>query len=821
MIPDKDIKKKYKPIFWKNPEKYYATDILKSEGFQRSICKNCKKPFWSTTERIVCGDSACSGEGFDFIGDSPAGRKLSYVQVWEEFQRMFKKLGYTPIKRYPSVARWNPTMEYTNSSIAAFQPFVVSGEVKPPANPLVIPQFCLRFSDTDNVGITMSHHTGFVMIGQHMFVQPEEWDQNEVFRHMLKWNVEGLQLPKKDMTFHEDAWAGGGNLGPCMEMFSKGNELWNQVYMLYEQTPSGVKDLNIKVLDMGLGMERNAWFSQGCPTIYNAAFPNVITKLQHATGIKVDEKIVSRYVPNAGLLNNDETDDMNKAWKTVAKRVGVEAKELKKDILPLSHLYSLAEHIRSALIVLADGGLPSNVGGGYNLRMLIRRSQGFIDKNGWNVYLPDIAEWHAEYLKKMYPELRERLDEVHKILDVEKIKYDNTKQKTVRIVAKLKNVNENDLLKLYDSQGISPDMIPGVQVPEDFYKRVAELHEQKQNIAATKKEEDVPVGDLPDTKALYFDSYKQSEFKAKVLKIVGDVVVLDQSIFYPTSGGQMHDVGTINDCNVSDVWKQGALILHRVENISFEEGDTVKGKIDSERRLQLAQHHTSTHLINAAAKIILGNHINQAGAFKNVDKARIDITHYESLSEEEVEKIEKEANRLVQQGIEIEKKFYPRTEAEQLFGVEIYQGGVAPGKMLRIVNIKGIDVEACGGTHLDNTKETEIIKIIKTSKIQDGIVRIVFVAGNAAKQEEKIESDTLMVLQGLLCCDNEKQIPGRAQELFSLWKKIVKKKKEAEKVLTSTDEYEGDILGETARILKTQPEHVVKTVKRFLDEAGI
>ncbi len=387
MIPDKVIKKKYKPIFLKSPEKYYAVEVLKEEGFQRKICLKCGKAFWSTTERTVCGESACSGEGFDFIGNSPAKNKLSYVKVWEKFSKMFRKFDYTPIERYPSVARWNPTMEYTNASIAAFQPYVISGEVEPPANPLVIPQFCLRFGDTDNVGITMSHNTGFVMIGQHSFAQAKEWDQNKLFRHMLEWNVNGLGIEKKDMTFHEDAWAGGGNLGPCMEMFSKGNELWNQVYMLYEQTENGVKELDIKVLDMGLGMERNAWFSQGCGSIYDASFPGVIKNMKKMSGLKVDEKFLQRYTPYAGLLNNDEAEDMRKAWEEVAERVGTSVKELKISLLPLSQMYSVAEHMRSVLVVLNDGALPSNVGGGYNLRMLIRRSLNFIYKNEWDISL--------------------------------------------------------------------------------------------------------------------------------------------------------------------------------------------------------------------------------------------------------------------------------------------------------------------------------------------------------------------------------------------------------------------------------------------------
>ncbi|MBW2987683.1 alanine--tRNA ligase, partial [Candidatus Woesearchaeota archaeon] len=310
-LSDKEQKKQFKPIAGKDPDKYYATEVLRENGFMRKQCK-CGTYFWTVNEKQeVCGDPVCSG-GFRFYTDNPAKKKLDYVSVWLEFSKMFKNLGYTPIKRYPVVSRWNPTMEYTNASIAAFQPFVISGEVKPPANPLVIPQFCLRFDDTDNVGITGMHNTGFVMIGQHAFVPPSEWDQNSYFRHILGWLNNGLGLPNKEITFHEDAWAGGGNFGCCMEYFSRGVELGNQVYMLYEQTASMPRELSIKALDMGMGMERNAWFSQATPTMYDATFPTVIKKLLSATGFKYDADMVKRYMPYGGYLNIDEVDDINK-----------------------------------------------------------------------------------------------------------------------------------------------------------------------------------------------------------------------------------------------------------------------------------------------------------------------------------------------------------------------------------------------------------------------------------------------------------------------------------------------------------------------------
>ncbi|MBS3151787.1 alanine--tRNA ligase [Candidatus Woesearchaeota archaeon] len=831
MLTDKEQKKEFKKIASKNPEKYYAVEYLKKEGFLRKQCSKCSKFFWSVNNnQDVCGDSSCSG-GFRFIGNTPAKNKLSYIDVWKEFSSMFKKLGYVPIHRYPVVARWNPTTDFTIASISAFQPFVVSGEVKPPASSLVIPQFCLRFVDIDNIGITGAHNIGFVMIGQHQFVTKKEWNQNKVFGDIHNWLKKGLGLPDEEITFHEDAWAGGGNFGPCMEFFSRGVEIGNQVYMMYEQTSNGNKELDIKVLDMGMGQERCAWFSQGCATIYDATFPKVMKTLYKISGLEVDEKLMARFIPYASYLNVDEVEDLEKAWKEVAKNVGIDADELKKRILPLSALYSIGEHSRALLFALNDGGLPSNVGGGYNLRILARRCFDFIEKYGWKINLFSICEEHTKELKQQYPELLENLDEVKKILNVEKIKYDANKQKARVIVDKIvkdkEKIDTEKLIDLYDSNGISPDTIKSelakvgvnIKIPDNFYLLVTTRHEHKEQEHQTKKEEVLNLDGILETKALYFDNYKLIEFKGKVLKIIGNKVILDQTIFYPTSGGQLHDIGNVNGIKVVDVFKQGKVIIHVLGDASkFKVGETVSGKINFVRRLQLAQHHTSTHIVNAAARKVLGKHVNQAGAKKTVEKAHIDITHYQSLTEEELKNIEDEANKIVKQSVIIKKSFMPREEAEKKYGFTIYQGGVPIGHDLRIINIVGVDVEACGGTHLDNTKEAEKIKILKSTKVSDSIVRIEFVAGKAAFEEENKDLRILNELAVLLNCER-KQIPERLQELFNIWKNVVKKGKTLNKFqLTSTGKYEGDLIEKSVEILKTQPEHLVNTVKRFIKE---
>lgn len=843
MKSDKEIKKEFKLDASQNPEKYYATTVLDQEGFVRGCCEKCQTYFWSVDkDRKICGDPSCSG-GFDVVENNPSKVQMSYIDVWKKIVSMLEPRGYKPVNRYPVVARWNPTAEFTMASIAAFQPYVISGEVKPPAKKLLIPQFSLRFGDIDNVGITGSHLTGFVMIGQHQFVSQDEWSQEQAFRDIYEFITIGVGLDKKELTLHEDAWAGGGNFGPCMEFFSRGVELFNQVYMMFEQTPDGVVPLKLKVLDMGLGMERVAWFSQGLPNIYEATFPLVLQKLREKVKVSMDFDLYKKFSKYSSYLNVDEVENIDEAWNDVADKLGIKVVDLKEKIMPMTAIYSIAEHSRALLFALTDGGLPSNVGGGYNLRVILRRALSFIDKFKWDIELADVADWHAAELKEIFPELSDSLSNVRAILNVEKQKYEATKENAKKIVEKIikSEVTTEKLLELYDSHGISPDMIKEsalalgkkINVPDDFYKLVSERHEQKEQVHQTNKEYGLDLDEIEETAVGYFEDEKIVEFEAKIVYVKDEFVVLDKTYFYPTSGGQVHDIGTINGLNVIDVFKQGKIIVHKVENNTFEVGDIAKGSIDFERRLQLMQLHSATHVVNAVAGELFGEHINQAGAKKTIEKASLDVTHYENITPADLIKIEERANEIIKKDLKVIKQMLPRDKAEELYGMKIYQGGAVPGKELRIVDFGGIDVEACGGTHVDKTSEIGFIKMQKSSKIQDGIVRLEFVAGKLAVELENEEKEIIETSMKILGCSKELLV-SRSVELFKLWKKAGKlsskvksdnyleliKNGEVEANLDfcSSDVVDENILETMSKELKTQKKMIVKTLERFKDE---
>ncbi|KKM97947.1 hypothetical protein LCGC14_1162900, partial [marine sediment metagenome] len=831
---DKELKVVFKKIASEDPDNYFPTQELKKLGYLRKHCECCGNYFWTTLkEREVCGDPACSG-GFQVVIDNPSKNKLSFIEVWEKIVEILEPRGYTPIKRYPCVARWNPTSEFTIASISAFQPYVVAGEVDPPAKKLLIPQFCLRFNDIHNVGLTGSHCSGFVMIGQHLFVPPEEWNQGELFIDIYDFIHEGVGLPKEEITIHEDSWAGGGSFGCSLEFFSRGVELFNQVYTMFEQTPEGPKELKLKVLDMGLGQERVAWFSQGTPNIYEAIFPLVLTKLREITNIQLDLDLYNKFSQFSAYLNIDEVEDMDRAWEKVAEELKMDVSKLRETILPMTGLYSIADHARSLLFAINDGKLPSNVGGGYNLRVIFRRAISFINSFKWDINIADVCEWHAEELYELFPEVSEHLGELREILSVEEEKYKVTKKKAIKIldrILKKGEISTEVLIELYDSNGISPDMVKEaaknygkmIKIPDDFYALVVEKHEKSEQIHAIKKDFKLDLDGLPKTKSLYYDDYSVLSNKAKVLKIEDKMVVVDQSIAYPTSGGQLHDVGNINGQKFNDVVKLGNQIVHLLEEKPhFKEGDIVTIEVDKNRRIQLSQHHTATHIVNAASREVLGNHINQAGAKKTLKNSHLDITHYGQISREKLLSIERRSNEIVKEAINLSLSFIPRSKAEKKYGMAIYQGGAVPGKNVRIVEIPGIDVEACGGTHLNNTSETGHIHITKSQKIQDGVVRLTFTAGNASvelKRKHKKELDELKDILGV----DRKHLVSRVKELVEKWKKVNKTLKTG-KVdnndlhLISSEVFEGDLLFEISRLLNIKKDEVSSKIQKFYTE---
>lgn len=746
-----------KSEFAKQWKKHYQIELFRQKGFIRKACLHCGTHFWTLDpDRKLCGSPPC--ENYGFIGRPITKVRWDYVTAWREFEKFFRKNGHAGIPRYPVIDRWRPDLYFTIASIQDFQR-IDGGSVvmEYPADPLVVPQVCLRFNDIENVGVTGRHHTCFIMGGQHSF--GKYWKDRTIELNFEFIN-RVMGVPEKEITYTEDCWSmpDFSQFGPSLETFSRGLELANSVFSQFSAagSASGYKELPQKVVDVGWGHERLVWFTNGTTTGYDAVFEPVIGWMLKKTGLK-ETGIFSKYSVLAGSLTTDEVKDMAKMRAKVAASLGISVGELNGIVEPMQALFAIADHAKTLLFAVADGGIPSNVGGGYNLRVLLRRSLSFMEDHEFGFDLLDIAGLHTRQLKPLFPDLKEGLEPLARVLSVEKSRYRTTAQKAAGIVQKelaRGKPGRKTLARLYTSNGIAPEDVQHmarergieVNVPDDFYTKITEEHMVNKKDVEERLKLKLDASRLPTTRRLYYEKPYQKDFSATIIKVIGDWVALDQTLFYPEGGGQPADKGAIDSDGkvfvVKDVQKIGDTVLHRIPGSGLKANQRVRGRIDWNHRYVLMKMHTATHVLAGVTRKIMGRHIWQAGAQKGLKSSRLDLTHYERFMPEDLERIEKEANRVIGAELKVTTKFYPRKDAESKYGFVLYQGGASPGKDVRVVSVRGLDVEACGGTHLANTKEIGKFKIIRAERIQDGINRIVFTTSDSAKEF----SDTEMAI---------------------------------------------------------------------------
>src|SRR3990170_1581251 len=726
------------------PEGDYAVELFRQQGFSRQTCARCGTPFWSLGTHETCGETPC--QEYDFIGRSPFKKRLTYRAMREDFLSFLEANGHVRVRRYPIVARWREDVFFTQASVYPFQPWVIGGYVPPPANPLAISQPCVRFNDVDNVGKTGQHFTMFEMMAHHAFNFPSKpvyfKDRTTELCHIFL--TERLGLDPRIVRYKESWWQGGGNSGPCFEVVFGGAEAATLVFMENREVNGTRVPMDTKVVDTGYGLERLTWISQGTTSAYEAVFGDALAYLKRATGAKhVDDRVLTEYSKVAGMTKVESLADIRAIRREAADRLGITVEALIEAISPLEALYTVCDHARALMFVLGDGVVPSNSREGYFARLLVRRGLRALKHLNITYSLADTVSFLCDQSREDYPEFFLNKGDILKVLKVEEERYKETLAKgrtTVgRMEADLKAAGRTfdveALLELYDSHGLNPDVVQEsttlpVEVPDDFYARVAARHERPPVEGA--KAAEVPK-ELPATKLRVYEDRKKRRFRAKVLAVEGEAVVLDVTYFYPEGGGQEPDHGTIGGHEVFDVQRVGASVVPRVRgDASRLVGRRVACEVNDARRRALMAHHTATHVVLGAARKVLGNHVWQTGAHKAQDLARLDITHFDALGDEEVAKIEALANERVLAGKQVRSKVMGRDVAERKFGFRLYQGGSVPGGELRVVEIPSWDVEACGGTHVTRTSDVGFIKILRSTRIQDGVVRLEYAAGKAA-----------------------------------------------------------------------------------------
>ncbi|MFB5610820.1 MAG: alanine--tRNA ligase [Nitrosopumilaceae archaeon] len=731
--------------FSAEPERYYKVKLFEEQGFERKSCGKCGRFYWTLdSNRINCPEH--SEDTYSFIGNPPTAKRFDYTQSWKEVESFFVKNGHTSVNRYPVVCRWRDDLYFTIASVVDFQRVMGSKVVfEFPANPLVVPQTCLRFKDLENVGVTGRHFSSFCMIGQHSIPNDSGYWKDECVNLDYRLLTEQFGIQKNEVVFVEDVWEGGGSFGSSLEFFVKGVELGNAVFTEFQGELGNHYELDQKIIDMGAGLERFAWITMGTPTAYDCCFGPITNHLIGQVGIDADSALLTKYFTSIAK-NIEKYDEIFVARKHAISDAGLTDEQVNRVISPLEAIYLIADHVRTLIFAISDGALPSNVGGGYNLRIVLRRIIGTMDRLKLKLDINEMIDMQVDYLKDTYPELEQTREEVKDIVALESERYEHSKEHMKKIVSKIHDPTADDLIRLYESDGVTPDYLKEMnvisEIPSEFYSKLSELHQS----AKKEKQQQFPIEGLPETELLFYGDDPKM-FSAKVLKAFDKYVVLDKTSFYARGGGQEPDHGSIAEFDVVDVTKHGNIVVHELKGGIPKDGQQVSCIVDAHRRRGITKHHTSTHILNSSSRNVLGSWVWQHSAFKEVDHARLDITHHSALTEDEVAKIEQLANKKVQEDIPVTIDNYDRGTAEQKYGFRIYQGGIVPVKSVRVVKIGDFDVEACGGTHVKSTKKVNLIKITRTKRIQDGVVRLEFVAGDAAKEYEKQHKSDLEKLQ--------------------------------------------------------------------------
>ncbi|HJJ38529.1 MAG TPA: alanine--tRNA ligase [Methanocorpusculum sp.] len=782
-------------------ENEYQLDFFKENGYVRKICKKCGMPFWTLDPtREVCGDAPC--EPYQFIGN-PLFKKHTVAEMREAYLSYFEKNGHTRISRYPVAARWRDDIYLTIASIANFQPFVTSGICPPPANPLTISQPCIRLNDLDNVGRSGRHFTCFEMMAHHAF----NTDEHPVYFkdrcvELCAGFVESVGGDLNRLTFKENPWFGGGNAGASVEVLMGGLEVGTLVFMNLSRKNSGKPkvmidgkdyyEMPLRIVDTGYGLERFTWASCGTPTAYDAVFPDMIPRLLNSAGMEdylnnpEIESILGKNAQFAGLMDI-RGEKISELRQKVADASGLSVKKLEEIIVPMENIYALCDHTRCLAYMLGDLIVPSNVREGYLARLVLRRSIRMMQEAHVDEDLGDLVVAQMEDIGLSNFEQNPSI--VREIIAREVEKYDATIARGTRTVQRVgqtyvkKNepVPLSELITLYDSHGIPVDLMKKTltetgakfEIPDDFDSQIADMHSENEGekpVSPLAKYAE-RIEKLPATEKAYYLYPDKMEFEAAVLDVIENYVVLDSTCFYPEGGGQPSDIGVLAgnaSAKVIETVKYGDVILHKLSEPVFKAGDKVKGTLDEEHRRALMRHHSGTHMVIRAAKEILGPHIHQAGSQLSPESARLDIRHYTHITDDELKRIEAYANKLVMENLPVEIAFKPRVEAEQKYGFALYQGGVPPGKELRIVKM-GPEIEACAGTHCTSTGEIGPIKLLRLEHIQDGVERLEFACGFAAL-------DAMQHIQGLLNTSAEtlsvqtENLPGAVERFFTEWK---------------------------------------------------
>lgn len=715
-------------------------------------------------------------------------------ELREKYLQFFASKDHLVLPSYSLIPENDPTLLMVGAGMAPFKPFF-TGKMKPPHPRITTSQKCVRTGDIENVGKTARHHTFFEMLGNFSFGDyfkreaiawawefitkhleiPEEqlWvtiypDDEEAFDI---WTKEVGVNPKRVVKLEDNFWEiGPGPCGPCSEIYvdlgpergcsdncvlgcdcDRYLEIWNLVFTQFDRDEAGnYNPLAKKNIDTGAGLER------------------IASVLQNKK-------------------SNFETDLIFPIIEYASKVSGVKYETSTKNDISLK---VIADHARSMTIMILDGILPSNEGRGYVLRRIIRRAIRHGRLLGIETsFLAGAVDAVITIFGNVYPELVEKQDYIRKVISLEEERFHTTLAQGIELLSKLiadLKVTGKDVLdgksafKLYDTFGFPWELTAEIleenkfSLDKDAFD--AAMNEQRERARAARQENQRVS--VPDLTGINVDSLKQ-DYNVTTAKVVllwkdgkaveqvhdGEEVgiILDTTAFYAEGGGQAGDTGMI-ETEVGKVEIENAKKLANgtiyhigmvVEGL-IKVGDNVKILIDAEVKQATARNHTATHLLHAALKNIVGEHVNQAGSSVNSERLRFDFSHFEPLTTEQIEKIEQQVNEAILRAITVDISEKTQNEAKEMGAMALF--GEKYGDIVRVVNIKDCSVELCGGTHVNNVAEIGLFKIVSEAGVASGVRRIEAITGKLAYDKVNIVEKTLNKAASLLKSRNNEVV---------------------------------------------------------------
>ena len=771
-------------------------------------------------------------------------QKLGLNEIREKYLSFFESKGHLRLPSFPLVPQSDASLLLINAGMAPLKPYF-TGKETPPSK-------CIRTADIENVGHTARHGTFFEMLGNFSFgdyfkSEATSWawefvtkvleiPTDRLWVSVYEGDEEAVEIWTKKVGVDRDRivymgkednfWEiGTGPCGPCSEIYyDRGEEygcgkpdckvgcdcdryveFWNLVFTQFDKDEDGnYNKLAHPNIDTGMGLERIACIMQGVTSIF-------------------------------------EVDTIRKVLDSAAETAGVKYGDSEKNDVSLR---VITDHIRSTVFLVSDGVLPSNEGRGYVLRRLLRRAARHGKLLGIDgTFLYKLAKVVAEESKSAYPELEDKFEYIEKVIKTEEERFAETIDQGIEIlkqyIDELKQAGKTELdgdkaFKLYDTYGFPIDLTKeileeqGMTVAEKTFEDL--MTEQRERARQARGDMEGAAWEDDIFKSIegntVFDGYTKYEEEAEVLGISvggervekaseGDEVtlVLDRTTFYAESGGQVADTGVIEgeDCKiaVTDVKKQNGKFLHKGKVLSgaVSVGDKVTTKIDAAKREAIRRNHTAVHLIQAALRKVLGNHVVQSGSYVDEKRFRFDFSHFAPMTKEELTEVGKLVNQKIFEAIDVETMEMDQKAARDMGAMALFSEKY--GDVVRVVKIDDYSIELCGGCHAANTGALGLMQITSEAGVAAGVRRIEGVTGaeilNLINEKDETINKTAEILR-----TNPSSLVSRAE---SVSEELKEQKHEIERLKSKLAQ------GATAGIADGAEEvDGIKVIAKLLDD---